>query len=50
MKTKLVEKNESFEVKCFEQLSQSEMKEINGGLRMVAIRDEDGNVRIVFVP
>jgi bacteriocin-like protein len=33
-----------------EVLSEKEMKEVQGGLRYIAIRDEDGNIRVIIVP
>jgi len=50
MKTKLFAKTQSQKNSIFEVLSGKEMKEICGGLRMIAIRDENGNVRVIFVP
>ena len=50
MKTLFRKKSESQEINKIEQLSKSEMKELCGGLRMISIIDEDGNVRVIIVP
>lgn len=50
MKTKKNSQSESLENKNFEVLSNNEMKELNGGLRMLWIRDEDGNIKVVIIP
>lgn len=50
MKTKLFAKTQSLENRNFNVLSDKEMKELNGGLRMIAIIDEEGHIRVIFVP
>ncbi len=50
MKTKALKNNELQVRRSLEVLSNVEMERINGGLRMVTLRDSEGNVRIVLVP
>lgn len=50
MKTELLKKS-NYQVKnAMELLSEIEMKEIQGGITWKCIKDEDGNIRIVYFP
>lgn len=50
MKTKALKNNELQSKRDLEVLSNVEMEKINGGLRMITLRDSEGNVRVVLVP
>ncbi len=36
--------------KNFEVISSEEMKQVQGGVRVIAIRDGEGNIRVVIIP
>ncbi len=47
MKTRFAKKETRKE---FEVLSAKEMKQVQGGVEVIAVRDSDGHVRVIIVP
>lgn len=50
MKTKFFGKTNRQVKNKIEIMSEGEMKEIYGGVTMIAYKDADGNVRVIIIP